>query len=843
MGTKMTTLSLALMANLIGTAAPQEMTLVKDGKPAASIVLAKQPSRAAQLAAFELREHLRRISGAELPIVADDTPAAGTRVLVGESAATRALGLANPGFAPQEYLVKFLPGTLALMGRDKADTGRVEYDYLANPGAVETWPGLYDEQGTMYAVYDFLEKHCGVHWINPTDFGTIHPSNATVTATGDELRRKPFMAFRGGSAAWWNSSEYEYGGGLWRQGTPGAAAYMAAAYPRLSARHPNPTHRDGLPLRAQNRLFQYRMKAGGDQRQCNHSFYCYYERFLKKDHANFESLHPEYFAQGYQGDEPPQLCYSNPATVTQAVADARDYFDHGGYRKTMSCIGSPGYQWGKDYFALEPMDNSSFCRCPVCAPQYETGREAQSVHSTYWFRFVNAVAREVKKSHPDKFISTLAYGTHEGLPTGFDLEPNVTVHFCLSANRVGAACTELLKTQFARLEQWRAKQPDTPMCLWLYNCFPKMVADSGHFNCFPGCFAHEAKRQFAAFQKLGIQGIFHCGFDGEVENYVTYKLMDDPSLDVDQLLDRYFSAYGEAAKPLRAWYDLAEQRYADPALLPLEGGKPYEGHQTVDLAWKRLGDVPTMARLGALMDEGKAKATGDAAKRLELWDLGTWAYMRAGRDNYLERQTAPIPSATATRVASVGGDPNKVDWDKAGDLGSKWYLRGGGDPSKRVFRGRVCHDGEFFYLEMVEENVTAKQLVVSTLVGCFDCWEPLFARQRAQPFRQYMVGPTGLHNEFSYGEINWRQCVPMHETGIRIACDTSGNRWVARVSWPLATLLDKPVKPGDTIYMNILRTSNPTLAAEADNSFGIDTWVSHCSVREVDRLGEVRLAQ
>ena len=804
-------------------------------------MVARQPTRAAQLAAFELQHHLRLISRATLPIVPDDATVPGVRILVGESAATKTLGLTNDSFAHQEYLIRFLPDTLVLMGRDKDDRKRVDYDYLTNHGAVETWPGLYDEQGTMYAVYDFLEKFCGVRWINPSDFGTLYSVNATVTVKGDESRRKPFMAFRGGSAAG-ESAGYQYGGGFWRQGTDGATAYMAAAYPRLAASCPDVKQREGLPLRAQNRLFQYRMKAGGDQRQCNHSFYNYYERFQKKDHKNFESSHPEYFAQGYQGDEPPQLCYGNPATIAQVVADARDYFDNGGYRKPMCGIGAPGYQWGKDYFALEPMDNSSFCRCKVCEPQFELNREGASHHSTYWFRFVNAVAKEIKKSHPNKFISTLAYGSHEGLPTGFDIESNVAVHFCISGNRMGAGGAQLLKDQFSRLEEWRAKQSKTPMYLWLYNTFPKEIADNSRFYCFPGFFAHETKRQFEAFHKLGIQGIFHCGFNGEVDNYVTYKLMDDPTLDIEKLLEGYFSAYGPAAKPLSAWYELIERRYADPSLLPREGEKPYSGHQTVDVAWKCLGTPETMDKLGALMGEARSKATGVFAQRLALTELGEWNYMRAGSDSYLERQKAPIPSVTATRVPSAQGDPAKVAWDKAGDVGDKWYLRGGKDPSKRTFRGRVCHDGEYFYLEMVEENVKADQLVVSPGVYCFDCWEPLFARQRAQPFRQYAVGPSGMTRALSYGEVNWRQGVEMKETGIRAVADTTGNRWVSRLSWPLATIVDQPVKPGQTLYMNILRTSNPTRAAGEGGGIGIDTWVSHCSVREVDRLGEIKLA-
>ena len=81
--------------------------------------------------------------------------------------------------------------------------------------------------------------------------------------------------------------------------------------------------------------------------------------------------------------------------------------------------------------------------------------------------------------------------------------------------------------------------------------------------------------------------------------------------------------------------------------------------------------------------------------------------MRTGRETYVERMKAPIPSVAAPRVPRAGGDPNKVAWNKAGDVGTKWYLRGGKDASRRLFRGRVCHDGEYFYLELVEENVKA----------------------------------------------------------------------------------------------------------------------------------------
>ena len=75
--------------------------------------------------------------------------------------------------------------------------------------------------------------------------------------------------------------------------------------------------------------------------------------------------------------------------------------------------------WGENAFCLEPMDNRAFCKCERCSKLYEPEREGdKSQHSTYWFTFVNEVARQIKAKYPRKRISTLAYMSHEGLPKG-----------------------------------------------------------------------------------------------------------------------------------------------------------------------------------------------------------------------------------------------------------------------------------------------------------------------------------------------------------------------------------------------------------------------------------------
>ncbi|MFN6018726.1 MAG: hypothetical protein ACK49N_14270, partial [Verrucomicrobiota bacterium] len=46
-----------------------EFSLVKDGKPQATIVIAKEPSKTTLFAVQELNEHLELIAGAKLPVV------------------------------------------------------------------------------------------------------------------------------------------------------------------------------------------------------------------------------------------------------------------------------------------------------------------------------------------------------------------------------------------------------------------------------------------------------------------------------------------------------------------------------------------------------------------------------------------------------------------------------------------------------------------------------------------------------------------------------------------------------------------------------------------------------
>ena len=582
-----------------------KITIVRQRKPSATIVIGRTPTKSAQLAVAELQYHVEKITGTTLPVASDDAAVSGTRILVGASQATHALGLRNEDFKPQEYLVRCKRGLIVLLGRDEDDRGKLDYS------DVGTFPNLFQDQGTCYAVYDFLERLCDVRWYLPTELGLVCPKAGTLSVNVADIRRSPYMKYR------------------WLTQRP----FPADLCGDTVVTEPPPA----LPRREQV-IFQHRHRLGGEKYSANHSFTGYYGRFL--------STHRDWFAKGYGDGRPPQMCYTNPEFVKQVIQDARDFFD--------GKPAPPGAVAHGNYFALVPMDGRGWCKCADCQAQFN--RSARSVikkkqfsndsASEYIFSFVNAVAKEIKKSHPGKRLATLAYADYAYPPSTFKLEPNVSIQLCLHARNIHDL--KLQENDARMLAAWTSESKERPKYLWLYYCFPSLVAtipaisaEKQQWRCFPGFFAHSIPEQMKAYVQAGVQGIFYepsylanaksqSPLLDQIEFCVTWKLADDPNLDGNKLIDEFFTRYyGAAAKPMQGVYELIEKAYAEPA----------PSHQTPEYAWTKMGTKEKMMELGKLMDEArKAAHTDIEKKRVALFDKGIWQYMLAGRKAYLDRK-------------------------------------------------------------------------------------------------------------------------------------------------------------------------------------------------------------
>ena len=462
-------------------------------------------------------------------------------------------------------------------------------------------PGWFEERGTLNAVYDFLERCCDVRWYAPTDVGTVHPV-ARDLAVGDvDVRRRPGMSY------------------LWMAATP---LYM-------------PTRDDRLPA-TDVTLWKLRMRLGGKPFAANHSFYGYYDRFLGE--------HPEWFAEGHEG-KPPQLCYTNPAVVSQVAQDAREYF--GGKRP------QHGARAMGDFFALVPMDTNQWCRCDACQARLDPAQTSNEQFSNgkasnYIWGFVDAVARDVGASHPGRYISALAYADYAHYPTAVELAPNIAAMMCLTVRHWWAP--GMARADRTVFETWVTREKGRrPLYLWLYYCFPALNAKQHKYNAFPGFSARTVVQQMRMYADAGIEGTFleHSSEMGQsylmdqLELYLTFRLADDPTLDGRALIDEFFRRYyGAAAAPMRAFYELVEDTYTNPECYPedvrqLPGGTQ---HQNEERAWRWLGTEEKMAALGSFMAQATAAARTEAEKRrVGLFRRGIWDYMLEGRHAYLAR--------------------------------------------------------------------------------------------------------------------------------------------------------------------------------------------------------------
>lgn len=646
-----------ILVSLPGQVMAEDVTLVRDGRPAAVIVVEKDAPPAVRLAAVELQHHIEQITGVALPFAEPDRPIQGARILVGESAATRALGLSSESFAPQEYLIRIAGDTIVLMGRDwkgteadrqeiardtqmrSLDSWRKKIDYDQAVGrsgrgseGIEL-PGPLDDQGTCYAAYDFLERFCDVRWYGPTPLGVVTPSSKTLAVPAGEVRRSPSLAHRYGE------------GGNW---------------PLVRAQWNKPNE-------AQSQLFYRRLRLGGEKWAGNHSFSSFERRFLKPGEKNklWERSRPDFFAVGWEQEGHwRQLCLTNPDLVQQVAQDARDYFDGKGLKGEQPACG--------DYFAVIPNDSDHWCKCEPCQAVLAPGKSRDvpgsfntGTASDYVFGFVNAVAKEVGKTHPDKYIATLAYHVYAYPPT-FALEPNVAVAPCV------ITCygyTKLIDNDKKFYAEWTA-EPGRRLHVWNYFHHPMEVAIMQGWNCFPSFMPDVITDWVRRYERDGVRGFYLCGIGEQVDYYLYMQLAFNTQLDEKALIHEFFSRYfGAAGEPLeRFYYRISEINREERRIGTSE-----------EASWGRLGTEERMAELGALMERAVSLASTDLERRrVATWKEGVWDYMVQGRRLYVKKKRAHEQKAVPLPVYGTGvDDEGKLLPERVVDL--HWRLVQSGD--------------------------------------------------------------------------------------------------------------------------------------------------------------------
>ena len=757
------TLFAALPALFPAACAGGKITLVKDGKPNAVIILGDRPTRSARLAACELQHAVERMTGARLSI-ASRMEAGRPRIFIGPSAEAAQLGFPGKPFSGEEYLVGRKGEDIFLMGKDEPDFGKFDY------GDIKTFPALiFYYRSTTYAVYDFLEQSCGVRFYSFGDRGTVHPRTENLSVIPRETRRMPAMnAFR---RPYFSNRTRDY---------------------RIS-------DRDAM-------LLQFRWRSNAMFGVTNHSvysiYYRYWDRALPRKLASlFIERRPEYFARNYNStlrsslwrqfpensNPPPQLCTSHPGPVEYFAECAEKSF------AGKAIVGNVGVEVRKMedqpfYYPIQEDDNSVWCQCPDCR---------KHAYKNLHFEWVNRIARRAARKNPAVGISTLAYSSSAAYPENVRLEKNIAVQMCFSIQ--SWFHPRVYSLQHGYYKEWvRREGGNRPLFLWLYLLCPSHEAKRiyGYRKFFPVVYPWKAGQYAREFANDGI-----CGWFGEIdpgphllEAYVITRISDDSSLDPEQLIDEYFKLYyGHAGAAMKEFYRTLEnigwniRNYSDAVRTASPRWSFVYGLHRERDNW-HLGTAERVNRLEAIVRKAERAAVSPEEKaRIQFFRETLWDQAVQGRKEYEERERIRkilIPFTTPDYAGECAGDLSRVDFARAARLAPFVTL----DNRKTEVSPSLLlsSDSTHLYFRFEEKGDEAFRHRQKSVWN--NALEIFLASRRESDYLQLVYSPTGKVRAFTSLTVEGVRRFSEIPVSLTTENTCDGNGWSLKGAIPLSRI-------------------------------------------------------
>jgi len=405
---------------------------------------------------------------------------------------------------------------------------------------------------SAFAVYEFLEKQLGVRWFAPGadwEFVPENPSPGTLVVDVKDSQTIPETSPRVWSGHDWTEEWTRW----------------------------NLRNRTVQSERVPKRNFQNQM----------------YRIFPPSKYAK---SNPEYFPL-VDGKRwiPPSDEYRNwwPSMGNEEVHRVtvkyiRDYFDENPE--------SDSFSLGMDDIWYMCGDEKS--RAMDASPEDYANKN----FSSRFYKFINLIARELKKTHPDKYIGVLVYNITQELPADVPkIEDNVfgymTETSALWYNPEVKSRNQTLTREWAK----RMKH------LSRYDYF-------GMGTFAPRVYPHLMAEQIKLDKSLGFEGMYV-----EVYTFLPHtapmmwafsKLQWNHQLDVDQLLEEFYQKmFGPAADTMKQYFSTLEKSWNEM--------RP--GHQGWDhrnILRQAVSISPDAARKAkALIDEAQQQAKTDVEKR------------------------------------------------------------------------------------------------------------------------------------------------------------------------------------------------------------------------------------
>ena len=476
------------------------------------IVLPVESTAVENSAAQELQEHLLKMCGVKLPVVKENGNADDVNsVYIGatEYASNHQVDHPDNNFG-EGWAIKAVDGNLILCGSKK--------------------------RGALYAVYHLLEDVFGVRWWTLWD-ESIPTMSAAVVPADYANSGVPAMEYRD-VFAWPVKTDSRF---AVRNRLNGWALPIQPEFGGMET--------FGYPAHVHT-FDRYFPEYGSDQGNVKDAWV----DVMNPKRESYFVTNPQWYAISPRGRRIPKILCMSDESLQKAFLEKLLKSIEFSYAEA-DAAGEPRPR----YFNLSPADMRGECNCAKCAESIKT--HGSSGHQ---IRFVNKMAAEVKKVYPEAIIETISYW-HYLVPPRDDTKPSdeVCVRYCNNKMDILHDIRHPNNRQYLEgLTTWLNLCGKGKLYLWdyavLYN--PNGIVPS----------MYKLGENFRTFAELGVNGYFmeveHCITTDmwDMKVWMTSKLMEDPTLDQDALMDAFIGGYYGAAGPyIRRYLDHAHMRTED----------------------------------------------------------------------------------------------------------------------------------------------------------------------------------------------------------------------------------------------------------------------------------------
>jgi hypothetical protein len=483
------------------TAIQLSMVFGSKVEAAHTIVLPSEPAVYEQTAARELANYLQKISGATFAIVDEDAyDGEGPVISVGgtERSASAFPDLDADALDPDAIVMKTKDGDLYLNGQGT--------------------------RGALYAVYSFLQDHCGVRWW--TSEASHVPVNRDLAIPELDIVYAPPMEYR--EPFYYDMTEKSYG----RLGKVTDRQVRFAARMRNNGHFSAVTPEWGgkLPILGWAHTMNLLLPL---------------EKYGSRK---------GWFSTPHRWSAQP--CLTNEELRDELIKNARKWLDE-----------NPGTR----VISISQNDSKFPCQCANCVRL----KDREGSQSGPLLAFVNIVAEDLEKSHPGILVETLAYSITEIPPKTVRPRDNVIIRLAPIgaswAHPLDTAGNERNEAVMKNLKRW--SEISKRLHIWDYTVNYSFLT-LPHPNLF--CLGPNIK----TYAEQGVSGVFAqgnvyspVGDMDELKSWVISRMLWNPSLDPDALIREFIDGYyGTAASSIMAYCQLLREAVDDPNVTTYQRG-------------------------------------------------------------------------------------------------------------------------------------------------------------------------------------------------------------------------------------------------------------------------------